>query len=297
MRQELQQLKPVVPYVQSYMRYASDFNRFLAQQKAGGQQAQPNAAPESWEKKFWSPPEYNPNWASMIQRDAQGNLVPVAGAPPDVVPKYMAYVQYQKDHFDKFMSNPIEYLRPIATEIAREIAQNTVREHFGQHQGQQTIDGFINSNAKTLYEIGPDGNVKTQAVWDPARGSYTQQRVLSKAGQLFADYARNETAWQAKHGIHDPQRIIQVAWQAVGRDFGAMFWGKPNGAAPASQPPPANPREQANQKFLTQNNTGAPTAPVNGNSTPFTPPPGTQGYVEPSEILRRELASAGLSLA
>ena len=294
LRNQYKQLQPLAPYANSYMQYAQEFNRFLQERNK-----QPAAQPQSndpWHKKYWNPPEYNPQWASMLDRDpTTGAIVPRAGTPPEVALKYQAYQAYRQEQADKLLSNPMEYFEPMVRELAAEQAQQIFQREMEQRQSQALTQQFTSTQAQHLYEI-ENGQIKMRQFWDPSTGSMRQERVLSPTGEAFKRYAMEETEWQRRHGINDQQRIMDTAWAKVGRDFGYNFYQQYNAQQTPAAPPakPVNPREAANAKFLAQNNVGAATP--RGNAVPQADPPPEPGYVDFKSSFRKNLQAAGVQL-
>src|SRR6266852_872227 len=157
-------------YAQRYMQHAGQFEQWLGQQQAQ-QQPQP--------KQWWAPPEYNPTWRNLVTRDPESGEYKLApGAPPEVLPKLLAYEQYRRDFADKLTSDPVSTLKPFIEDVAKQIAQAQVQQHLGSYQDQVYADNYIQQNSGWLHQRDPKTN---DVVVDP----FTKQPLLSAAGQRF----------------------------------------------------------------------------------------------------------------
>lgn len=284
-----QKLVPMAPYVNTYMQNAAKFAQWQAEQQRSSQQQPGQQKP--WYADFWNPPEYNPAWEQMIQQDAQGNFVPVPGAPPDVIPKLLAYRQFRKEQAEKFLSNPAEFIAPIVRHLAKEEAQNLVQDQFSQRQAQSSSAEFVQQNMNWLYEKDPNGNVKQTQVFNPSTGGFTAVPQLSQWGQAFAKYAKEESEYQARAGLpQDVERQKQIALAHVQRDYLLSQMSHQQPAAPVAAPP--NPQAAANQQFLQANNPPAAIPPTNGNTVPA-PAKVSRGTFE--QQLRKNFKQKGIT--
>src|SRR5947209_14719129 len=97
------ELEQFAPYAQTYAQHGPAFQKWLAEQGVAP------AAKQS--PKHWNPPEFNHAWNQLITTDpatAEVKLRP--GAPPEVLPKYLAYQQYRRDFGDRLLSDPVATL-------------------------------------------------------------------------------------------------------------------------------------------------------------------------------------------
>lgn len=313
--QEAERARQYAPYVNSYMQHAQQFAEYQRAQSqnaaAGGAHQQGGAASQKpWYSQWWNPPEYNPSWDNMVQRDAQGNFVSVPGAPPDVVPKYLAHVQYQQDFARKFWQNPYTALEEPMRHMIREEAQRIASQNLDRYQDVQAANQFTQEHDAWLFERDQSGQQRRTSVFNPQTGRYETQAVLSVWGQKFRDYALDEAQYQQKNGIYDPERQKRVAMERVEREAavyrlqqmqaqmyqqnqpavasgGAYQQGAPGGIATQAQPQ-GTYLEQQNANFLAQNGNASPGR--RGN-TVTAPTPVTQMNLE--QMLRESLAAAG----
>lgn len=297
-RQALEQLRPYVPHVNAYLQNAQKFNEWQRSQQ--GQQAPASPSGKPWDK-YWTPPEYNTAWQSQITKDANGNLVPVQGAPPDVVLKYQQYQQYRSEQAQKFMDNPHEYIAPTVEAIARQQAEQIVQQHLKSIQDRQAAQTFTQTHAGWLFDLDPStGQPKMQMQVDPQTGQTQNVRVLSQWGNQFSQYVQQVTNDQHTRGYHDEAQIQQIAMSLIQRDFAVWKLNSQqqtplpqNTQATASQAtPPLTPQQQANQAFLDRANPpGKQGVPARGNVKQPEPEKVSKRNLE--RVMREELAKAG----
>ena len=124
-----QQMQPFVPYLQQYAQHGEQFQGWLRQQQQAAQQPAPSA---------WKPPEYDPRWVNMVQRNqVTGQLEPAPGAPPDVVQKLQAAEAHRRGFLEKLPFDPMGALKEAGIEgIIRQEAQRIVQEQLGGYQSQ-----------------------------------------------------------------------------------------------------------------------------------------------------------------
>lgn len=222
-----QQAQQLAQYGQVYLQHASDFERWQQERAKVKQTPEP---------KWWSPPEYNPGWEQFLARDAEGNLVPKPGAPPDLLQKVTAYHQYRRDFADRLLSDPEKTLEPLITQVATKIAQQHVNQNLGQYQDQVSARNFVEQNSSWLFQSGPDGRRLTDQ-----RG----QAVLTPLGSRFRDYVV-EAEQVGIHGIDAQQSYARrmVLLDQLQAHYTGQQAGQKN--------------DQIKQDFLQQNNIHQP---------------------------------------
>jgi len=256
--QQHQQVAPYLPYVQTYMQHAPQFQQWMQEQsrpKAQPQQDQP------WYSSYWNPPEYNPSWQTQVTTDAQGNYVPAPGAPPDVAVKFQQYQQFRRDQVEKLLSNPYTFFEPAIRQLAQEEAQRITQEHLGNHQSVIAANQFVEQNAPWLYEQNPDGGLK--------RGPNGQPQ-LSQWGQRFQQYVMQEDQRQRARGYSDIAEQRDYAMDRVMRDYAMYELSRQQQTGQPAQPA-QTPLQAANQQFI-QKNAGRAPVRQGGNANPPKPP-------------------------
>ncbi len=293
-----QQIAPIAPYVQQYMQYAPQFSKFLAeQQRAQQKQQQPDDPNAPFYKKYWNPPEYNPAWERMITRNADGSLSAVPGAPPDVVPKYLAHQQFRQEQADNFLKNPHEYMQETIQTLARQEAEKIVNERFGQVNTQQTVSTFMSQNENWLYDHDQSGRAVMASQFDAQTGQYKQVPKLSQWGQAFTDYVRQEADYQQRAGMpQDIARQRDMAMAQVQRDFAVWKLNNANNGntgTPTAPAVPVNPQQVANDRFLAQNNPSAAVPMAQGNSSPAPAQPPNKRNI--NDMLKQAFKQKGIT--
>jgi len=281
-RQAFEQVRHLLPHVQAYLAQAKDYNAWRQQQQAAPAApvapaaGQPN---DPWWKKSWQPPEYNQAWLQQVVKDANGNLMPAPGAPPDVVMKIQQYEQFRREQAEKLLSNPFEFMAPMQEQMearARAIAEETLAKYMESTSARQNASTFIDRNREWLFEVDATGNPVTSQIIDPTSGQWVTVEKLSPWGERFKNYAESVRAAQQQRGYQNQQEIEQLAYAQIQRDYstwalqqvaaGSMTSQQVsellNGkrVAPAAAAPAKDPQQAANDAFLDKKNPATPTA-------------------------------------
>jgi hypothetical protein len=241
-QQRLKQLEQLLPYAQAYAQHGEAFRQFLASQQKGQKPAGP--------AKFWDPPEYDPSWLQMLERDPASNELKLrAGAPPDILPKYLAYDQYRRNFGDRLLSNPAETLAPLIQEIAGQVTHQYYQQNMGRYQESTAVQEFEREHGNWLYQRDANGRPVSDAMGNA---------IFTPEGQRFVAYAN-----QAKQmGINDIGGRFGYARDMLSRDLVL--------AQQAAAGQPAGEAEK--KKFIeaaakrTANASGSTTAAKNGMS-------------------------------
>lgn len=287
MRQEYEQYKQLDPYVKTYMQHAGEFGQWY-QNRNKPQEAPKKDVP--WYQEFWNPPEYNPHWLSQVETDANGNLVPARGAPPDVVAKLAQYRQFRAEQMEKFISNPPGYFEPIIDRRVEHIARKIVEEQLSGYRQQVSSQQFIEQNAPWLFEKDASGNIKQDSVFDPATGQFTTQRALTPWGHKFRQYISQEASRQAQRGYEDLEEQKKNAMNQVAIEYlTAQMMQKPAPQVP--QAPQQSALQKSNSQFLSQQGTFQ--VPQHGNSVPAETPVTSQNLYH--EMLAAAQAAGGVT--
>jgi hypothetical protein len=167
---------------QAQLQNVQNYQAALQQAQAmAQQQRQAAAAPAAKPlNAIWNPPEFNPQWNSLVRNDEKGVPTLIPGAPADILPKFLAYQQYRQNFAEKFLSNPEETLMPLINATADERAREMVRKEIDARQEQHYIQSFVQDNSGWLHQKDAQGQV--------VRNQQNGQPVLSPAGQRFQQY-------------------------------------------------------------------------------------------------------------
>lgn len=174
-------------YGQRMAPYADQIQSWIQQQQTA--QVQPQARPA------WQPPEWDPRWLNMVQRDPEtGQVFAKPGVDPRIAEKVLAYADWQ----DKFRANPGEYIQPLVEQRAREIVQ----QEFADYRQHATADQLVSQNSNWMFAYQPNG-----APILMQDGS----RALSHAGALYARSVNQ--IWNS--GVRDVQQCHALARSVV----------------------------------------------------------------------------------
>lgn len=162
---------------------------FQAWMQSRGQQPPP-AAPEANGDQV---PEWNPAWRYQITQDAQGNLVPAAGAPTDIVQKYRAYYEWRERRMDEIARNPEKFADHALKgqlEKIREEQKQLLQQEVQQTREHTAIQSWGASVRDKLFISG-----------DPNNGP-------SQLGQRFQEIYQNDL-----NGMPDGLAKLQTAYK------------------------------------------------------------------------------------
>jgi hypothetical protein len=260
---ELQRLRQVEPYAQAFQQHAPQFMEYLRGQEKAATPAAPQE--QSWDQGFWNPPEFNPAWEKLLKRDEQGNIVAVPGAPPDIVPKFLAYAQYQNDFVERFRSSPTKTLQPIIDARAEQIAEKAIKKHLAALQETQATQQFLQEHSSWLYEKDANGQVRHEPQVHPITGVMQNVPVLSSHGKKFQEEAARIAQQQQKRGYSDIEEQKRLAMQQIQLDYALAEIQRLKGQPTAG--PGQTVLETTNQKFLKQNNAPGKKRPGSNSAT------------------------------
>lgn len=222
------------PILRDYSQNASEFRRWREEQQRAQQEKQAREA------QWFKAPEWDARWRSMLEQDPQtGQLRPRADAPPDVVQKYLAGVQHQRDFLEKFAFDPVGAIKPGIQQLIREEASRLVGEQVGQVYQRQQVSEFIKSNP-WIVERTPDGGERLSA-WGQRLQSHVERAQQLGITNLQAQQDYAMALIQADWARAQAQQQQAPAQQAP---------AAPVAAAPAEQPLSAN--EQQKRAFAAQ---------------------------------------------
>ena len=288
------QLEPMMPYVQSYMANAQRFSQWMQQQGQERQQPHPGQPQQqaAWWSEYWNPPEYSQSWERLVQRDPQtGAVVPAPGAPPDVVPKFLAYQQYRAEQAERFLQNPFKFMEDGIRKLIRDESSLIVNNQLGQHSDAQTSQRYVEQNAAWLYDRDDVGNVKFTQVFNPMTGQQVRTPVLSRYGEVFRAGIEEKAAEQNRRGYQDvnEQRLYAEQRVQLAEMQDRLHWLQQGGGAVAGGAP-AVTQQSANAAFLAKNNPPSNVPPTTGNTNAASPPVTRKNL---REQLAADMAAAG----
>jgi len=232
---------------QAQLQNVQNYQAALAQAQAMAQQQRQAAAAPAPKalNAIWNPPEFNPQWNSLVRNDEKGVPTLIPGAPAEILPKFLAYQQYRQNFAEKFLSNPEETLMPLINATADERAREMVRKEIDARQEQHYIQSFVQDNSAWLHAKDNQGQVLRNQNGQP---------VLSPAGQRFQQYVAQATnsgivgvRQQEEYARTYLQRDILVSQQNAAAQAGASHQAvvdanrRPNMAGMTVQPGVAPP--------------------------------------------------------
>lgn len=257
--QQVPHLTRLAQQAQQMAPYMNDFYQFMDDRQRAAQPAAP-AEPEP--EPYWpAAPEWNPQWEQMLKVDQDqnsptyGEIVSKSGARQDLVAKYHAHQDYEKERMAVLLRDPYAAIESKLAERDKTGEARTreiFSEMFGQQQQQQAANSNVLANEDWLYQRGPNG----QALVDQQTG----QPAFTQEGHVFYSLLQECAAM----GISDQNHAWQAAMRMLPGTLAQMGLLRPaagNGDQPGAQPgaqpqqPPIStlsPREQANQRFVAE---------------------------------------------
>lgn len=267
---DAERLRPLAPALSAYQQHQEEFHSWLSDRQK--QKAQPSQ--EDWTAKLgWSPPagDYQELRRQVTVND-KGEIIGVQGAPPDAVVKFQAAQAYRTAQLEKFIDNPFKFMEGAIDFRARQIAEQYSNQGVGQYREQQEAQVFVEKHRGWLFEQTQDGQVKTNQTLDPATGRYTNERQLSKWGQMFVQSLSEAASkglspeMQQTYALQNVQNAYLTTPEYI-KWAHAQLAQQTGQVAPVVEP--ANARTQANDSFTKRANpAAAPTAASGGNAVP-----------------------------
>jgi hypothetical protein len=172
-----QQAREYRDAAQRYMQVAPQFEEFQRQQAASLQQRQ-QQQDESKKTVFDKQPQWDPRWATMVERDpVSGILKEKPGAPAGTAAKVQAYAQWVDEVEWLRQNDPRSY----AKQVTQGEVERLVEERMGQFNEQNFARDFERQHQQWLYQRDQAGN----PLVDPRTG----QTRLTPAANAFARHA------------------------------------------------------------------------------------------------------------
>lgn len=187
--------------------YADQVNAYIQQQRALAQQPQGRAP--------WQPPEWNPAWINMVERDPQtGMLFSKPGVNPNIAEKVQQYAEWR----DQFLDDPAKTIQPLVEHRARELIQ----QEFATHRQTVEADNLVAENANWMFQADPNGVPVLH---------HDGSRALSPAGAVYARAVND--IWNS--GVRNVRQCHLLARAQVENAVLRQQWLTNQAAAPATQ--------------------------------------------------------------
>lgn len=190
---ELQQFRQQQRYAAYGAQGVSSGEDLTGQQPgpAAGQAAQ-TATPASPQNNRPKPPEWRPEWNSLVRQDDSGLWVPIdpTVTPPAIVQRANEYHAWRRDRADQVMRDPVavvrqegldEYLNQQKEAWQQEVFQRLEKERQ-QEQAQAQTEQFIEQNKSQLFVLDQNGQ--------PAKSPYTQQPLRTPLGDAVYQFSQ-----------------------------------------------------------------------------------------------------------
>ena len=167
--------------------------------------------PEQPEEARDGKPEFDPNWANLVETDEYGRYAireEYAGSvDPGVADKVNEYVAWRQERSNAIIDDPVNTL--LEAGLGNQInaaVNNAVSSALREKSQRSDAASFIQENAASLYVQNAQGQFEKDGKGQP---------ILSPVGKALNDAHVN----LRNHGMHDPQVRHQVAMQMVQNHF------------------------------------------------------------------------------
>jgi len=238
-RQQLYQNRDQLAMLQQY---GGEFQEFL---KAKQEEAQRQKEAERAARWSGDPIDWDDSLMQYFRQDETGNLVPVHGAPANLVERYNNSRMEEAKRLRQFARDPDGYLAP-----AKELWKKEILDEVRQMVTQDLLTPRDHEFAATqiVQELAPH-----MATVDPATG----KRVATVFGQRYYDLAND---FVNRFGVSDPRQIHQLVLDQIQREhafysqYAPALWGggqqpaapaAPGGVAPVQAPATSAAQSQA----------------------------------------------------
>lgn len=250
------------------------------QQLQAQREAVQSPAAQAPAKSKWEAPEYDPAWLNLVRKDAEGNLVAVPGAQPDLPQKLQAYAEWQRQQEQKFYQNPGEFILPQIQDQVRDLIRSEIEGGLAQRQSEAFVRNVVAQNADWIYAKDPAGNTAI----DPTTGS----PLMTAEGQRYFQYAQQAV----QLGIGDPVQQDAYARRQLRADLIEL-----QQQTSATQQTATTANDALKRQAL---QAGATRTPNRGGSVPRPSSPRQtpqNGKLSFAERMRRDFISNGLMTA
>ena len=232
--------------------------QLLHQQQIGQAPQQPE--PEmALEPEMGGKPEFDPNWANLVEPDETGRYVVrdeyIGSVDQSIADKVNEYAEWRQKRSNDLIDDPVNAVieAGLGDQIDARI-RNAISNEISQRNIQQQAQDFIQQNADALYVKNPQtGDFQKDANGNP---------VLSAAGQAL----NNAHVTLREQGMYDPVARHQVAMQ--------MVQNQVTQAQLAAMQQPQQPQQSVSQSFkdqYTDQPFAQPTNPLPPGHMPNTP--------------------------
>lgn len=203
--------------------------------------AQPEDTKDAWD---WQPVPYDPQWANLLTRDDQGNIVPrSSGIDPALPEKYRRGQEWLQQQQADFFTDPRQLvtkaMQPVisgydAKLAALEAKLNEASKQQTEATELQQIGEILTANAKLNYQTDDQGQPKQ----DPLTGHF----LVTPQGRTVEQY----TEALKQDGLNQV-KALQLAQYIVAKEDAAGQFAQQPPPAP-QQPPPTG--EQKRDLFV-----------------------------------------------
>jgi len=187
---------------------ARDINQERLQQQQN--YLQDNNLPN--EKETGSRPEFDPNWANLVEQDNEGRFIVrseyLGSVDPSIAEKVNNYVQWRQERSNRLIDDPVNAVMEagLQSEIDNRV-NSAISNAMSQSQTKKEANDFIQQNSDVLYvKDNATGQVQSDQSGNP---------LLTPVGR-----ALNDAHVMLRHqGVYDPKSRHAIAVQMVQNYF------------------------------------------------------------------------------
>lgn len=190
---------------QQYQQQLLQYQHMLAQQQRPPVQEPPKPAELKGLLTHWKKvPEWDDNWAQLVRRNEQNELVPIPGAAPDLPQRIRERQLWEERAQRLFFENPQQFIyeamqaHPEFSKPQQELQQ--LRQEFAAYQDRVQASQVVNELRGTIWQDGnthgpmtPAGQAYVAVVEAMKNAGITDTGFVNQIGQIaMSGYAQQQ---------------------------------------------------------------------------------------------------------
>lgn len=187
---------------QQYQQQLAQYQYMLQQQRPQPQQeAQKPQELKGLLAHFNKVPDWDDNWAALVRRNEQNELVPIPGAAPDLPQRILERQRWEERAQRLFFENPQQFIyeamqaHPEFSKPQQELQQ--LRQEFAAYQDKVLADQVVTKLRPQIYgennQLTPQGQAYIAVVQAMRDAGITDTQFVNQIGQIaMSGYAQQK---------------------------------------------------------------------------------------------------------